>query len=94
MCTSYKRRMYTPQFSETASISVRRFAWAMSKSMTATVEIMVKLLPTIVDTSKICTSCQVKDKEKYKDKIKEKCELCIFSKKVNPDELTALEAVI
>ena len=86
--------MYTPQFSDMASISVRRFAWAMSKSMTATVELMVKLLPTIVDASKICSSCQIKDKEKYKDKFKEKCKLCIFSKQPNPDELAALEAVI
>ena len=86
--------MYTPQFSDTASVSVRRFAWAMSKSMTATVEIMVRLLPTIVNSEKICLSCQDKDKEKYKDKKKEKCSLCIFSKQVNPEELTALEAVI
>ena len=92
--SNYKRRMYSPQFSDMASISVRRFAWTLSKSMPAAIDIMVKLLPAIIDPSKVCVACQVKDTEKYKDKIKEKCELCIFSKQVNPDELAALEAAI
>ena len=84
MYTNQKRRMYSPQFSDMASISVRRFAWAMSKSMPAAVDLMVKLLPTIIDPSKVCLSCQ--------DRCK--CQECIFCKQVNPDELAALEAVI
>ena len=86
--------MYTPQFSDMASISVKRFSLAIGKRMTETVELMVKLLPTIVNPTKICQSCQVKDKGKYINKYKEKCNQCIFSKQVNPDDLAALEAVI
>jgi recombinational DNA repair protein RecR len=83
MYSQYKRRLYTPQFSEVASISVRRLAWATNKKMTKTIDLIVKLLPTIVNPSKVCSSCQAKE-----------CQACIFCKPVNPDELTALEAVI
>jgi recombinational DNA repair protein RecR len=76
--------MYTPQFSDMASISVRRFAWAISKNMPATVDIMVKILNTIIDPSKVCQLCQDKTK----------CQACAFSQQVNPEELAVLEAVI
>jgi recombinational DNA repair protein RecR len=76
--------MYSPQFSDMASISVRRFAWAMGKSMPATVDLMVKLLKTFIDPSKVCQLCRDKTK----------CHTCAFSQQVNPEELTALEAVI
>ena len=84
MYTQYKRRMYTPQFSDMASISIRRFAWATNKKMTKTVDLIVKLLPSIIDPSKVCLSCQDK----------EKCQNCVFCKQINPEELNALEAVI
>ena len=84
MYTSDKRRMYSPQFSDMASISVRRFAWATGKSMPATVDLMVKLLLIIINPSKVCSLCQDKGK----------CQSCIFSKELDPEELTALEAVI
>jgi len=84
MNNTNSRRMYTPQFSDTASISVRRFAWAIKKSMPATVDIMVRLLPIIIDPSKVCLLCQDKSK----------CQGCTFSKELDPAELTALEAVI
>jgi hypothetical protein len=84
MYTQNKGRMYTPQFSNMASISIRRFAWATNKKMTKSVDLIIKLLPTIINPSKVCLSCQDK----------EKCNACIFSKQVNPEEFTALEAVI
>ena len=83
MCNTVKR-FYSPQFSELAAVSVRRFAWAINKPMTETVEVMVKLMSSIIDPSKVCLSCQDSGK----------CQECIFCKQVNPDELTALEAVI
>ena len=84
MYTRNKRRMYSPQLSDMASISVRRFAWAIGKKMPKTVDLMVKLLPTIIDPSKVCLLCQDNSK----------CKSCIFSKQPDPEEFTALEAVI
>jgi hypothetical protein len=67
-----------------ASISVRRFAWALKKPMPAAVDLMVKLLPTIIDPAKVCLACQDNGR----------CKGCIFSKQTDPEELTVLEAVI
>jgi hypothetical protein len=67
-----------------ASISVRRFAWALNKSMPAAVDLMVKLLPTVIDPAKVCLACQDNGR----------CKGCIFGKQVNPEEFTVLEAVI
>jgi hypothetical protein len=67
-----------------ASISVRRFSWAISKSMPAAVDLMVKVLPLIINSEKVCLSCQDKSK----------CVGCIFSKQADPEELAVLEAVI
>jgi hypothetical protein len=68
MQTKNLKRYYTPQFSALASVSVRRLAWAMGKPMPAAVDRMVKLLPYIVDSSKVCHVC----------KDKAKCEGCAF----------------
>ena len=84
MNISNSRRMYSPQFSDMASISVRRFAWAIGKKILATVDLMVKLLPTIIDPSKVCLLCQDNGK----------CQQCIFCKQIDPEELTVLETVI
>jgi recombinational DNA repair protein RecR len=84
MNNTNQKRYYSPQFSAMASISVRRLAWAMDKSMPAAVDLMVKLLKTIIDPSKVCQLC----------KDKTKCQACTFSQQVDPEELTALEAVI
>jgi recombinational DNA repair protein RecR len=67
-----------------ASISVRRLAWAMGKSMPAAVDLMVKLLKTVIDSSKVCELCRDKTK----------CQTCTFSQKINLEELSVLEAVI
>jgi|GEM_PF-1216021 len=63
-----QKRFYTPQFTALASISVRRLAWAMGVSMPAAVNIMVRLLPSIVSPSKVCQLC----------KDKTKCQSCTF----------------
>ena len=81
---SNKKRMYTPQFSDQASISVRRLAWAIGKTMPATVDLMVKILPLTINPKKVCLSCRDNGK----------CQGCIFCKQINPEELAALEAVI
>jgi hypothetical protein len=75
--------MYTPQFSDTATIAVRRLAWAFRKSMPKTVDLMVGLMPSVVDTSKVCMSC----------KDNTKCRLCIFSRKLTQQEQAALAAL-
>jgi hypothetical protein len=68
MQSTSQKRFYTPQFSPLASVSVRRLSWAMGGSMHATVNIMVRLMPSIVDSSKICQLC----------KDKAKCQICTF----------------
>ena len=58
--TDINKRFYTPQFSETASVSVRRFAWFLNKPMTQAVEKIILLLPFILDSSKcLFVSCLI-----------------------------------
>jgi len=83
--TDNNKRFYTPQFSETTSVSVRRFAWFLNKPMTQAVEKIILLLPFIMDSSKVCQAC----------KDSRKCNACAFNvKKLSEDEqykiLTAL----
>ena len=80
MYTTQKKRYYSPPFSALAAISVRRLAWAMNKPMPTAVDLMVQLLPSVVDPSKVCLSCQDNTK----------CQSCIFSKQVTPEEKAAL----
>jgi hypothetical protein len=78
------KRFYTPQFSEQVTVTVRRLACAMGKPMPAAVDIMVKLLPSIVSPSKVCQLC----------KDKQACHACTFSKQPDPQEFSVLEAVL
>jgi recombinational DNA repair protein RecR len=78
------KRYYSPQFSQLAAVSVRRLAWAMGKPMPKAIDIMVKLLPNIVNPSKVCQLC----------KDKQACNACTFSKQPNPKEFVILEAVL
>jgi hypothetical protein len=75
--------MYTPQFSDTASISVRRLAWAIEKPMGAAVDLMVSLLPSLVDSSIVCPACRDRSK----------CKNCIFITKFSTEQKTALVSV-
>jgi recombinational DNA repair protein RecR len=56
----------------------------MGKSMPVAVDAIVKLLPLIVNPSKVCQFC----------KDKQACQACAFCKQPDPQELTVLEAVI
>ena len=62
------KRYYSPQFSALAAISVRRLAWSLNKSMPAAVDYIIRLLPPIVDPSKVCLACQDRSK----------CACCVF----------------
>jgi primosomal protein N' len=61
--------MYTPQFSNRATVTVRRLAWALSVSMPKAVDQIVGLLPSLFSPSVICPQC----------KDKSKCESCGFN---------------
>jgi hypothetical protein len=77
MNNTVEKRYYTPQFSETASVSVRRFAWFLNKPMTVAIEKIIQLLPFILDASKVCETC----------KDSGKCSSCAFSaKKLSEEE--------
>ena len=68
MKTTNQKRYYTPQFSEVASVSIRRLAWAMNTNMVKTTDIIVFILSRIFDNKFICKSC----------KDTTKCNSCIF----------------
>ena len=74
------KRFYTPQFSPLASISVRRLAWALDKPMPAAVDHMVWLLPSLVDPSKVCLSCQDRSR----------CSSCVFTSQAASPEIIAV----
>ena len=62
------KRFYSPQFSALAAVSVRRLAWSIGKTMPKTVDHIINLLPSLVDPSKVCLSCQDSSK----------CSCCVF----------------
>ena len=70
------KRYYSPQLSALASISVRRLSWAMGLSMPAAINIMVRLMPSIVNPSKVCDLC----------KDKTKCQSCSFLNQPTPQQ--------
>ena len=82
MSTVTEKRYYSPQFSGLAAVSVRRLAWAMGKPMPAAVDLMVRLLPYVLDPSKVCLSC----------KDNSKCGGCIFCRQITEQEKAALAA--
>ena len=71
-----QKRFYSPQFSETASVTVRRLAWALGLPMTAAVDLMVKILPSVVQAEKVCQLC----------KDTTKCHGCTFCSSYTPQE--------
>nr|AGS51557.1 hypothetical protein [uncultured bacterium contig00004] len=66
---NYEKRFYTPQFSEMATVTVRRLAWALNIPMTKAVDIIFKELGIIFPSSEICPKC----------KDKSKCHACAFN---------------
>jgi hypothetical protein len=78
------KRYYSPQFSQLAAVSVRRLAWAMGKPMPAAVDIMVQLMPHVLQPSKVCLLCRDKTK----------CSACVFGNLIKPLDPSALETII
>ena len=84
MQSTTTKRFYSPQFSALAAVSVRRLAWALDTPMTAAVDTMVKLLPSLLDPSKVCLSC----------KDTSKCQACAFRTQPTQQEQSALLAAL
>ena len=66
----YENVFYSPQFSNFATISVRRLSWLWNLPMTQTINAIIDKLPEIVDAEKVCQACKLNDK----------CQCCAFSK--------------
>jgi hypothetical protein len=60
--------VYTPQFSEKSSNTIRRLSWALGVPMTKAVEIIFNELALIFPPSEICPKC----------KDKSECNFCAF----------------
>jgi len=60
--------MYTPQFSNRATVTVRRLAWALGVSMPKAVDKIVNELPSVFSPSVVCPQCRDSTK----------CKLCGF----------------
>jgi recombinational DNA repair protein RecR len=56
--------MYTPQFSQTATVTVRRLAWALGLSMPKAVDKIINQITAIFSPSAVCPLC--KDSTKCK----------------------------
>ena len=82
MNNTTNKRFYTPQFSEKASVSVRRLAWAMEIPMTSTIDLIISELSTVFLSSVVCPKC----------KDKTKCSLCAFYLQARQQEEAALTA--
>jgi recombinational DNA repair protein RecR len=75
--------MYTPQFSDMATVSVRRLAWAFGISMPKAVDRMVQVLSTVLEPGAVCAKCRDESK----------CKLCIFSRNFTEQEAQDLKAL-
>ncbi|GHV51832.1 hypothetical protein AGMMS49579_08010 [Spirochaetia bacterium] len=82
MQNALERRVYTPQLSPASSAAVRRLAWAMNKPMTKAVEVLIRLIPEMVDPSKVCLACQDRTI----------CKTCPFIQPLTAEEKAALLA--
>jgi recombinational DNA repair protein RecR len=60
--------MYTPQFSQKATVTVRRLAWALGLSMPKAVDKIINQITAIFPPSAVCPLC----------KDSTKCKLCAF----------------
>jgi len=49
---------YTPELNESASVTLRRLAWALGKPMTRTLNVIFIKLPTLIDSQKVCECCK------------------------------------
>ena len=60
---------YTPELSDEASCTLRRIAWALNMPMTKALDIVMNVIPMIIDPKKICAGCRDKTR----------CADCCFS---------------
>jgi hypothetical protein len=67
--TAPGHKPYSPQFSNQATVTVRRLAWALQISMPKAMDKVVNALPSIFPPSVVCPLC----------KDSTKCNLCAFS---------------
>jgi recombinational DNA repair protein RecR len=61
--------MYSPQFSDKATVTVRRLAWALGVSMPKAVDSIISILPSLFSSAVVCPQC----------KDTTKCNLCGFN---------------
>jgi len=71
--------MYTPQFSNKATVTVRRLAWALGITMPKAVDKIINELPSIFPPSVVCPLC----------KDSTKCQTCGFYQQENASENVA-----
>jgi hypothetical protein len=67
--TAPRHKPYSPQFSERATVSVRRLSWALGLKMTTAVDYMVQSMPALFQPAAVCGYCQDQSK----------CPLCAFN---------------
>jgi hypothetical protein len=86
MNNTRKKRYYSPQFSEVASVSIRRLAWALKMPMTETIDFLVKNLPfsNLLEPLQVCTAC----------KDTTRCKVCSFSNPISAEEAAELLAAM
>jgi len=60
---------YTPELSDEASCTLRRIAWALHVPMTKALDMVMNVIPMIVDPQKVCAGCRDKTR----------CQDCTFS---------------
>jgi hypothetical protein len=83
MYNTNEKRFYSPQFSEKASVSIRRLAWALNLSMPKTIDILVNEIAVIFSPSVVCPQC----------KDTSKCQTCGFQQhEVKPSYRVAIPA--
>jgi hypothetical protein len=57
--------MYTPQFFQTATVTVRRLAWALGLSMPKAVDKIINGITAIFSPSAVCPLCKDSTKCKF-----------------------------
>jgi len=53
---------YTPELTYEASCTLRRLAWALHVPMTKAIDIVMNIIPLIVDRDKVCEGCRDKSR--------------------------------
>ncbi len=51
---------YTPELSDEASCTLRRIAWGLRMPMTVAMDLIMRVIPLIIDRDKVCEGCRDK----------------------------------